>query len=110
MAASLAGVIAPAPIAAAAAPDGVDQYFDNVGGDHLEAAIANLNSYGRIVLCGAIARHNDAQPRPGPRSLSSGCATARSSCARGPVATGRAWWRTVRRRAAAATSRVAHGS
>ncbi|MGW4028141.1 NADP-dependent oxidoreductase [Streptomyces sp. NPDC004838] len=52
-----------------AAPDGIDVYFDNVGGDHLEAAISSLNLHGRAVLCGAIAQYNDTEPAPGPRNL-----------------------------------------
>ena len=41
---------------AKAAPGGIDVYFDNVGGDHLEAAIQNANTFGRIAMCGAIAQ------------------------------------------------------
>ncbi|MFF3753812.1 NADP-dependent oxidoreductase [Streptomyces sp. NPDC002018] len=52
-----------------AAPDGVDLYFDNVGGDHLEAAISSFNRFGRAVLCGAIAQYNNTEPTPGPRNL-----------------------------------------
>jgi NADPH-dependent curcumin reductase CurA len=52
-----------------AAPDGIDIYFDNVGGDHLEAAIGALRTYGRVVACGAISRYNDPEPAPGPRNL-----------------------------------------
>jgi NADPH-dependent curcumin reductase CurA len=51
------------------APDGIDIYFDNVGGDHLEAAIGAAKTYGRIVACGSIARYNDAEPAPGPRNM-----------------------------------------
>jgi NADPH-dependent curcumin reductase CurA len=51
------------------APDGVDVYFDNVGGDHLEAAIGAMNDFGRIVSCGAISRYSDVVPEPGPRNL-----------------------------------------
>jgi len=54
---------------AALAPDGIDVYFDNVGGDHLEAAIGALRNYGRVVACGSISRYNDAAPAPGPRNM-----------------------------------------
>ncbi|MFJ3902359.1 NADP-dependent oxidoreductase [Streptomyces sp. NPDC090025] len=53
----------------AAAPDGIDVYFDNVGGDHLEAAIASLNVHGRATLCGMIAQYNDTEPVPGPHNM-----------------------------------------
>ena len=46
-----------------------DVYFDNVGGDHLEAAIVHLGDHGRIAACGAVAQYNDEQPSPGPRNL-----------------------------------------
>ncbi|MFD4527394.1 NADP-dependent oxidoreductase [Streptomyces sp. NPDC058470] len=52
-----------------AAPDGVDVYFDNVGGDHLEAAIGQLNRDGRIAICGAISVYNSTEPVPGPKNL-----------------------------------------
>jgi NADPH-dependent curcumin reductase CurA len=51
------------------APEGIDVYFDNVGGEHLEAAIGALRVYGRIVACGSISRYNDAAPSPGPRNM-----------------------------------------
>ncbi|MFC9298981.1 NADP-dependent oxidoreductase [Streptomyces sp. NPDC057011] len=51
------------------APEGVDVYFDNVGGDHLEAAISAMNVNGRATLCGAIAQYNDTEAAPGPRNL-----------------------------------------
>jgi NADPH-dependent curcumin reductase CurA len=54
---------------AAAAPDGIDVFFDNVGGEHLEAAIGAINLHGRLALCGAISGHNDLEPAPGPRNL-----------------------------------------
>jgi NADPH-dependent curcumin reductase CurA len=54
---------------AQAAPDGIDVYFDNVGGDHLEAAIGTLNLRGRIAVCGMIAVYNATEPAPGPRNL-----------------------------------------
>ncbi|NUT48054.1 MAG: NADP-dependent oxidoreductase [Saccharothrix sp.] len=53
---------------AQAAPDGVDVYFDNVGGEHLEAAIDALNPHGRVALCGAIANYNTRTP-VGARNL-----------------------------------------
>jgi NADPH-dependent curcumin reductase CurA len=52
-----------------AAPDGIDVYFDNVGGDHLEAAISSFNVGGRATICGMIAQYNDTEPAPGPRNL-----------------------------------------
>lgn len=53
----------------AAAPEGIDVYFDNVGGDHLRAALSAMRVYGRIALCGAIAGYNDTAPPPGPDNL-----------------------------------------
>ncbi|MFD6182880.1 NADP-dependent oxidoreductase [Streptomyces goshikiensis] len=52
-----------------AAPEGIDVYFDNVGGDHLEAAISSMKVHGRATLCGAIAHYNDTEAAPGPRNL-----------------------------------------
>ncbi|MER6524689.1 NADP-dependent oxidoreductase [Streptomyces sp. NPDC001508] len=52
-----------------AAPDGIDVYFDNVGGEHLEAAIGALNLRGRIAICGMISVYNNTEPAPGPRNL-----------------------------------------
>jgi len=54
----------------AAAPDGIDVYFDNVGGDHLEAALHALTVHGRVALCGAISMYNNTEPAPGPSNLS----------------------------------------
>jgi len=51
------------------APDGIDVYFDNVGGDHLEAAINHMNDFGRIVCCGMISTYNATQPTSAPRNL-----------------------------------------
>ncbi len=45
----------------AAAPDGIDVYFDNVGGEHLEAAIDVLRPHGRVAICGAISGYNAAE-------------------------------------------------
>ncbi len=49
---------------AAAAPDGVDVYFDNVGGPLLDAVFPNMAHYGRIALCGLVAGYAEAQPGP----------------------------------------------
>ena len=49
--------------------DGIDVYFDNVGGAQLEAALFALRPFGRVVACGAISRYNDERPEPGPRNL-----------------------------------------
>jgi NADPH-dependent curcumin reductase CurA len=51
------------------APEGIDVYFDNVGGDTLEAAIGALRLRGRIVACGSISRYNATEALPGPRNL-----------------------------------------
>ena len=51
------------------APDGVDVYFDNVGGEHLEGAIAHMNDFGRIAMCGAISQYNADTAAPGPRNI-----------------------------------------
>jgi NADPH-dependent curcumin reductase CurA len=48
-------------------PKGIDVYFDNVGGDILDHALAQLAMHGRVVLCGAIATYDDAGLRPGPK-------------------------------------------
>jgi NADPH-dependent curcumin reductase CurA len=50
-------------------PKGIDVFFDNVGGDILDAALANLAMRGRIVLCGAISTYNDPEAKPGPKNL-----------------------------------------
>ncbi|MEE4022810.1 NADP-dependent oxidoreductase [Gordonia sp. PKS22-38] len=52
-----------------AAPDGIDVYFDNVGGDHLEAALDSFNDGGRAALCGAIAQYNATSRTPGPSNI-----------------------------------------
>jgi NADPH-dependent curcumin reductase CurA len=52
-----------------AAPDGIDVYFDNVGGEMLEAALSVLRVHGRIVACGGISGYNEEKPQPGPSNL-----------------------------------------
>lgn len=50
-------------------PQGIDVYFDNVGGEHLEAAIDHMNTKGRIVCCGMISGYNSPKKQPGPSNL-----------------------------------------
>ncbi|WP_328549518.1 NADP-dependent oxidoreductase [Streptomyces sp. NBC_00366] len=47
-------------------PDGIDVYFDNVGGDILDAALTRLAMHARVVICGAISQYNNASPVKGP--------------------------------------------
>lgn len=54
---------------AAAAPAGIDVYFDNVGGDHLEAALSAFNYGGRAAICGAISQYDRVGVSPGPRFM-----------------------------------------
>ena len=54
---------------AEAAPDGIDVYFDNVGGEQLEAAIAAMRLHGRITVCGMISVYNATEATPAPRNL-----------------------------------------
>ena len=50
-------------------PNGINIFFDNVGGEVLEAAIEHMAEKGRIVLCGQIANYNNQKPQPGPSNL-----------------------------------------
>ncbi len=50
-------------------PEGIDIYFDNVGGAHLEAALFSMKPFGRIVLCGMISLYNATRMEPGPGNL-----------------------------------------
>ncbi len=51
------------------APDGLDVYFDNVGGEHLQAAIGHMREFGRIALCGSISMYNDTEAGDGITNL-----------------------------------------
>ncbi|MDX1732784.1 MAG: NADP-dependent oxidoreductase [Halioglobus sp.] len=50
-------------------PDGIDVFFDNVGGDTLQSALNHMAEFSRISLCGAISGYNDETPKPGPNNL-----------------------------------------
>lgn len=50
-------------------PNGIDVFFDNVGGTVLQAAVENMAEFGRIVLCGQIASYNDGETPEGPRNM-----------------------------------------
>jgi NADPH-dependent curcumin reductase CurA len=51
-------------------PQGVDVYFENVGGAHLQAALEHMNSFGRVAVCGMISQYNATGAQPGPSNLS----------------------------------------
>ncbi len=53
----------------AAAPEGIDVYFDNVGGEHLEAALTVARPRARFSICGMISAYNATEPSPAPRNL-----------------------------------------
>ena len=50
-------------------PDRIDVYFDNVGGDHLDAALTRMANFGRIPVCGLVSAYNLEEPPPGPRNI-----------------------------------------
>ena len=52
-----------------AAPGGIDVFFDNVGGEHLEAAVGAMRVHGRAAICGSISTYNAVTPPAGPRNL-----------------------------------------
>jgi NADPH-dependent curcumin reductase CurA len=52
-----------------ACPDGIDVYFENVGGVHLEAALQYMNNFGRIAVCGMISMYNATSAQPGPANM-----------------------------------------
>ena len=68
-----------------AAPRGIDVYFDNVGGEQLEAAIRHMRDFGRIAACGSISAYNATEPQPGPCTI--GLITPRRITLRGFIVT-----------------------
>ncbi len=50
-------------------PEGIDVYFENVGGAHLDAALANMRPFGRIAVCGMISQYNATELPPGPKNI-----------------------------------------
>lgn len=54
---------------AKAAPEGIDVFFDNVGGEHLDAALGASKDFARLVLCGAVSAYNASSPLPGPSNI-----------------------------------------
>ncbi|KAI3880467.1 hypothetical protein MKX03_031018 [Papaver bracteatum] len=50
-------------------PDGIDIYFDNVGSEMLEAAIVNMNTFGRVVVCGVMSEYTDETKRAAPNMM-----------------------------------------
>ena len=51
-------------------PNGIDVYWENVGGAVQQAVFPRLNDFGRMVMCGMVAEYNDLEPRPGPNLMS----------------------------------------
>jgi NADPH-dependent curcumin reductase CurA len=52
-----------------ACPNGIDVYWENVGGTVQQAVFPRLNDFGRVVLCGMVSEYNDVEPRPGPNLM-----------------------------------------
>ena len=52
-----------------ACPDGIDVYWENVGGAVQQAVFPRLNDFGRMVMCGMVSEYNDVEPRPGPNLM-----------------------------------------
>ncbi|NIV77031.1 MAG: zinc-binding dehydrogenase, partial [Gammaproteobacteria bacterium] len=50
-------------------PDGIDLYFDNTGGDILEAALFRMKEGGTVVCCGVVSQYDTGNPSPGPRGV-----------------------------------------
>jgi NADPH-dependent curcumin reductase len=52
-----------------ACPNGIDVYWENVGGAVQQAVFSRLNDFGRMVMCGMVSEYNDVEPRPGPNLM-----------------------------------------